>query len=101
MEPQGERPEYRSEEAVNRKFKSTSGDEFPRNLMRDDDREDTHYMVTGDNESPNHFPEFLTDHIPPRTVRNQSNCDHNDSLYATLPAPEQDPPMAHKTQFRV
>ena len=51
-------------------------------------------MATGDNESPNPVPEFLTGHIPPRTVLNQSTCDHNDSLDATLHAPKQDPPLA-------
>ena len=51
-------------------------------------------MVTGDNESPFHdslsFPRDATRH----EQSNQSNCDHNDSLEATLPTPEQDPPMA-------
>ena len=51
-------------------------------------------MVTRDNEFSNPVPEFLTEHIPPRTVLNQSNCDHNDALDTTLPAPEQDPPLA-------
>ena len=37
-----ERPEYRSEEAVNSKFRSSFRDEFPRNLIRDEDEEDTH-----------------------------------------------------------
>ena len=47
-------------------------------------------MVTGDNESPNPVPDFLTGHIPSRTIRNQPNCDHNDSLAATLSAAEQE-----------
>ena len=38
-----ERREYKSEETFNRKFRSSSRDEFPRNLIRDDDEEDTHY----------------------------------------------------------
>ena len=36
-----ERPEYRSEEAFNRKFRSSSRDEFPQNLIRDENQEDT------------------------------------------------------------
>ena len=47
-------------------------------------------MVTGDNESPNPVPDFLTGYIPSQTIRIQPNCDHNDSLDATLSAPEQD-----------
>ena len=37
-----ERPEYRSEEAF--KFRSSSRDEVPRNLIRDEDEEDTQYI---------------------------------------------------------
>ena len=51
-------------------------------------------MVTGDNESPNPVSKILTGHFPTRSVLNHSNCDHNDFLAATVPAPEQDPPMA-------
>ena len=59
----------------------------------EEDEEETHYMVTGDSEPPNPVPEFLNGRIPSRTVLNQFNCDHNDSLDATLPAAEQAPPM--------
>ena len=36
-------PEYRSEGALNRKFRGSSSDEFSRNLVRDDNQVDTHY----------------------------------------------------------
>ena len=45
-----------------------------------------HDMVTGDNESPNLFPEFLTGRIPSRTHLNQSYEDIN--LDTTIPAHE-------------
>ena len=38
-----ERPEYRVEEAFNRMFRSSSRDEFPRDVVRDEDVEDTYY----------------------------------------------------------
>ena len=34
-----ERPEYGPEDAINRKFRSSYRDEFPRNLIRDEDEE--------------------------------------------------------------
>ena len=89
-----DRPEYRPDEAFNRKFRSSSRNEFPRNLLRDEDEEDAHVMVTGDTEFPILVIDFLAGHIPSWTVLKQSNCDHNDFLDVALTAPEQDPPMA-------
>ena len=45
-------------------------------------------MVTGDNESPNLIPEFLTGRMPSRTALNQPARDHNDLLDTTLAATE-------------
>ena len=42
-----ERPEDRSEENLSRKARSSSRDEFPRNLNGDEDEEDTHYTHFG------------------------------------------------------
>ena len=53
-----ERPENRSVEDFTRKLRNDSRDAFPRNLIRNEDKEDTHDMVTGDNESPIIVPEF-------------------------------------------
>ena len=39
----GRRSEKRSEEALNRNFRSSSRDEHPRDFNRDDDLENTHY----------------------------------------------------------
>ena len=55
-----DRPERRSEEVFNRKFRSSSRDEFPRNINITEHEEETHDMMTGENESPNPVPEFLT-----------------------------------------
>ena len=38
-----EKAEYRSEETFNRKIRSSSRDEFPRSLIRDEDEEGTRY----------------------------------------------------------
>ena len=38
-----ETPEYKTGESFNCKFRSSLRDEFPRNLIRDEDEEDTHY----------------------------------------------------------
>ena len=94
MERTAERPERRPEETFSRKSRSSSEGEFPRNQTYDEDEEDTHYMVTRDNDASNVAPEFSTRLIPSRTALSQSNCDHNDSLDTTLPAPEQSPLMA-------
>ena len=40
-----ERPEYRSEETFIHKYRSSSRDEFFRNVIRDQYEEDTHYTV--------------------------------------------------------
>ena len=39
----GRRPECRSEEALERKFRSSSRDERPRDFNRNEDLENTHY----------------------------------------------------------
>ena len=41
----GRRPECRSKEALNRKFRSSSRDEFPRDFNRNEDLENTHYIL--------------------------------------------------------
>ena len=51
-------------------------------------------MVTGDNESPNPIPEYLTGRFPSRTALNQPARDNNDLLNTTLAATEQTPPVA-------
>ena len=43
----GRRPEWRSEEALNRKFRSSSRDELPRDFNRNEDLENTHYSTIG------------------------------------------------------
>ena len=64
----------------------------PRNEQSDSHRNDeftnrnVHYMVTGDNESPNQVPEFLTGRIPSRSHLDQSYEDIN--LDTTIPADE-------------
>ena len=50
------RPEHKSEEALNRNFRSSSREELPRDLNRNHDLENTHYNCT-----MSLFPEmFLT-----------------------------------------
>ena len=61
--------------------------------------ENTHDMVTGKTQSPNPVPEFLTAHIPSRTVLSQPNCDHKDFLMRHYPLQNNTLQRPHKTQF--
>ena len=82
-----ERPELNSEVQRNLNAKNNLGNEQDGN-QSDNDFPDLnfHDMVTGDNESPNPVPEFLTGRIPSRTHLNQSYEDMN--LDTTIPALE-------------
>ena len=76
-----ERPEGYSEVEYNAKAKTTLNSEHGDKAHRY-----VHDMVTGDNESPNQVPEFLTGRILSRTHLNQSYEDIN--LDTTIPAQE-------------
>ena len=82
-----ERPEINAEVQHNPNVKIN-----PRNEQSDNHRNDdftnrnVHDMVTGDNESPNQVPEFLTGRIPSRSHLDQSYEDIN--LDTTIPAHE-------------
>ena len=54
------RTERRSEDVFNLKFRSSSRDEFPRNINITEYEQETHDMMIGENESPTLVPEFLT-----------------------------------------
>ena len=84
---------FRSEEALNPRFKSNSRDKLPRFSNRNEDLECTPDMMIGDNESPNLVPEYLTGRIPLRTALNQPARENNDLLDTTLAATEQTPPV--------
>ena len=87
----------KSEECLNHRFRSSSRDNYQRASSRNEDseaRQDSHDMVTGDNESPNPVPDFLTGRIPSRTTLNQPVRDQTDLLNTTLPATEQTSPVA-------
>ena len=84
----------RFEEALDRRFGSNSRDEFPRIPNRNEDLESSHDIVTGDNESPNLYPEYLTGRIPSRISFNQPAHDNNDLFDTTLAATEQTPLVA-------
>ena len=82
-----ERPELNSEVQRNLNAKSSLRNEQYENQLNDDYPDlNVHDMVTGDNESPNLVPEFLTGRIPSRRHLNQSNDDIN--LDTTIPAQE-------------
>ena len=82
-----ERPEPISEVQRNLNAKNNLRNEQDENQLNNDYPElNVHDMVTGDNESPNPVPEFLTGHIPSRTHLNQSYEDIN--LDTTIPAHE-------------
>ena len=81
-----ERPELNSEVQRNLNAKNSLRNEQDENQLNNDYPElNVHDMVTGDNESPNQVPEFLTGRIP-RTQVNQSYEDIN--LDTTIPAHE-------------
>ena len=68
-----ERPELNSEVQRNLNAKNNLRNEQDENQLNNDFPElNVHDMVTGDNESPNPVPEFLTGRIPSRTHLNQS-----------------------------
>ena len=83
-----ERPEYNSKDSWDERIKSNSRGEFCRNLPQDDITDHAYDMVTGDNESPNQVPEFLTGRMPSRSHLNQSHVDLNPLLDTTIPAQE-------------
>ena len=82
-----ERPELKSEDQRNLNVKNNLRNEQV-GYQSDNDFPglNVHDMVTGDNESPNPVPEFLTGRIPSRTHLNQSYEDIN--LDTTIPAHE-------------
>ena len=82
-----ERPELNSDVQRNLNAKNSLRNEQDENQLNNDYPElNVHDMVTGDNESPNQVPEFLTGRIPSRTQVNQSYEDIN--LDTTIPAHE-------------
>ena len=82
-----DRPELISEVQRNLNAKNNLRNEQDENQLNNDfpDLND-HDIVTGDNESPNPFPEFLTGRIPSRSHLNHSYEDIN--LDTTIPAHE-------------
>ena len=82
-----ERPELISEVQQNLNPKNNLRNEQDENQSNNDYTElNVHDMVTGDNESPNQVPEFLTGRIPSRSHLNQSYEDIN--LDMMIPAHE-------------
>ena len=82
-----ERPELISEVQRKLNAKNNLRDEQDENQLNNDFPDlNVHDMVTGDNESPNPVPEFLTGRIPSRSHLNQSYEDIN--LDTTIPAHE-------------
>ena len=82
-----ERPELTSEVQRNLNTKNISRNEQDENQLNNDcPYPNVHDMVTGENESPNQVPEFLTGRIPSRSHLNQSYEDIN--LDTTIPAHE-------------
>ena len=80
-----ERPEIISEVQRNLNAKNNLRNEQNENQLNNDFPDmNVHDMVTGDNESPNQVPEFLTGRIPSRSHFNQSYEDIN--LDTTIPA---------------
>ena len=76
-----ERPESYSEVQYNAKTRTTPNNEHDDRMHRN-----VHDMVTGDNESPNQIPEFLTGRISSRNHLDRSFEDIN--LDTTIPAQE-------------
>ena len=82
-----ERPELNSEVQRNLNAKSSLRNEQYENQLNDDYPDlNVHDMVTGDNESPNPVPEFLTGRISSRNHLDRSFEDVN--LDAAIPAQE-------------
>ena len=84
-----ERPEINPEENCPKKTRNNSRSKPFRDRSIDGTTNASAYdMVTGDNESPNQVPEFLTGRIPSRSHLNQSYEDLNPLLDTTIPAQE-------------
>ena len=82
-----EKPELNSEVQRNLNAKNNLRNERNENQLNNDFPDlNVHDMVTGDNESPNPVPEFLTGRIPSRSHLNHSYEDIN--LDTTIPAHE-------------
>ena len=82
-----ERPELKSEVQRSLNAKNNLRNEQEENQLNNEYPDlNVLDMVTGDNESPNQVPEFLTGRIPSRTHLNQSHEDIN--LDKTIPAHE-------------
>ena len=82
-----ERPEPIPEVQRNSNIKNTlRNGQDEDHLNNDFHNQNVHDMVTGENESPNPAPEFLTGRIPSRNHLNQSYEDIN--LDTTIPAQE-------------
>ena len=82
-----ERPELNSEVQRSLNAKNNLRNEQEENQLNNDFPDlNVHDMVTGDNESPNQVPEFITRRIPSRSHLNQSYEDIN--LDTTIPAHE-------------
>ena len=82
-----ERPELNSEVQRNLNAKNNSRNEQDENQLNNDYPDlNVHDMVTGDNESPNPVPEFLTGRISSRNHLDRSFEDVN--LDTTIPAQE-------------
>ena len=84
-----ERPEINPEENCSNKTRNNSRSEpFCDRSIDGTTNASAYDMVTGDNESPNQVPEFLTGRIPSRSHLNQSYEDLNPLLDTTIPAQE-------------
>ena len=67
-----EKPERQPENHPNNKVRSSSRSEPARSRLCDENTDNAHDMVIGDNESPVLVLEFLTGPMPSRTALNQS-----------------------------
>ena len=87
-------PKNRSEEALDRIFRSDPRDDCHRLQNGKDDLESTHDMVIGDNESPSTIP-----NLSPKQSHPDRHSINNDPLDTTLPATEQTPLVAVQNQI--
>ena len=84
-----------SEECLSRKFRGSSRDDCLRvpNTNHDSDSgSDSLDLVTGNNESPNTVPEFITGQIPSQTTVKQPARDQHD-LFNTTCLQQNNPPV--------
>ena len=84
-----EKPDLRTEGTLHSDKKRNSKNDLFANPESDSEQDEDHYMVTGDNESPNPVPEFLTGRTQQHPSSHHPNPDHNESLDTTLPIPNQ------------